>query len=384
MTSTSTSPAKPNKWMWWKRRNSPKPNHPASAPSTGGRAYGIFGVPLTESINYARMTISYIEGHDYSYGYIPIIVAKCGSFLKDQAVYVEGIFRVSGSAKRIGELQQIFDTPPSYGSTLDWKGYSVHDAANVLRRFCNYLPEPIIPHSYYHEFRNVMLEDLTSDQRIEKFQLLIEHIPLSHQFMLLYLLDMLAIFAAHSHANRMDSQNLASVFQPGLLSHPDDEMAPHTYRLSQRVIAFLIENHTSFSIPQGSKLMRSSSLRPNPLAPMVPSVRAGQAAAPEYPSAVPSLNVGAAPAKRRAPTDPLKDPPPSKSTQGGVAFASARAPFTGSIPPIPSPAATAPSASKEPVHRPSVEVARSKTLPIKRRYGGADPMQVVVVGRSRK
>ena len=69
------------------------------------------------------------------------------------ATDVEGIFRVSGSAKRIKELQTIFDSPPTYGKTLDWDGYNVHDAANVFRRYINHLPESIIPHEYYFAFR---------------------------------------------------------------------------------------------------------------------------------------------------------------------------------------------------------------------------------------
>lgn len=69
------------------------------------------------------------------------------------ATDVEGIFRVSGSAKRIKELQSLFDSPPSYGKALDWDGFNVHDAANVFRRYINHLPEPIIPYDYYFAFR---------------------------------------------------------------------------------------------------------------------------------------------------------------------------------------------------------------------------------------
>ena len=47
---------------------------------------GIFGVPLKESIPYANVAISLIdaEGHSYVYGYVPIVVAKCGVFLKEK------------------------------------------------------------------------------------------------------------------------------------------------------------------------------------------------------------------------------------------------------------------------------------------------------------
>ena len=47
---------------------------------------GIFGIPLQESIRYANVAISLHndEGQSYIYGYVPIVVAKCGVFLKEK------------------------------------------------------------------------------------------------------------------------------------------------------------------------------------------------------------------------------------------------------------------------------------------------------------
>lgn len=47
---------------------------------------GIFGVPLAESIRYANVAISLQndEGQSFIYGYVPIVVAKCGVFLKEK------------------------------------------------------------------------------------------------------------------------------------------------------------------------------------------------------------------------------------------------------------------------------------------------------------
>lgn len=43
---------------------------------------------------------------------IPVVVARCGLYLKENATEVEGTFRISGSAKRMKELQDIFDAGP--------------------------------------------------------------------------------------------------------------------------------------------------------------------------------------------------------------------------------------------------------------------------------
>ena len=49
--------------------------------------------------------------------YVPVVVAKCGLYLKDTATEVPGTFRVSGSAKRMKELQAVFDNPPKVSHT---------------------------------------------------------------------------------------------------------------------------------------------------------------------------------------------------------------------------------------------------------------------------
>ncbi|KAG6038761.1 hypothetical protein E4U41_003717 [Claviceps citrina] len=250
---------------WWKGFKLPSKQH-EQTPAGTSRAPGIFGVPLRQSITYANVAISLIDenGQSYIYGYVPIVVAKCGVFLKEKATGVEGIFRLSGSEKRIKELKQIFDSPDRYGKGLVWEGYTVHDAANVLRRYLNDLPEPVVPLVLYEKFRDPLrgatkqpsgeaegpqfVDDFDELTAIKKYQQLITELPPLNRQLLLYILDLLAVFAAKSSENRMNSQNLAAIFQPGMLSHPNHAMAPEEYRLNQCVLIFLIENQDHFLI----------------------------------------------------------------------------------------------------------------------------------------
>lgn len=48
----------------------------------------------------------------------------------------------------------------------------------------------------------------------------------------------------------MDSKNLASVFQPGVISHPNHAMSPGEYMTSAAVLKFLIDNQSSFTMPK--------------------------------------------------------------------------------------------------------------------------------------
>jgi hypothetical protein len=171
---------------------------------------------------------------------------------------------LSGSEKRIKELKLAFDSPDRYGKGLDWAGYTVHDAANVLRRYLNLLPEPIVPLDLYDRFREPLRghtqqavgdadgpqidDDFDVAAAIVTYQQLINELPPLNRQLLLYILDLLAVFSSKAEENRMNSQNLAAIFQPGLLSHPQHDMAPAEYRLSQDVLIFLIENQDHFLI----------------------------------------------------------------------------------------------------------------------------------------
>ncbi|KAK2753471.1 hypothetical protein FQN54_007861 [Arachnomyces sp. PD_36] len=258
---SASPPSKRDLTSWWKqfKRNAKKEEDKAV------HNPGIFGVPLNVSIKYANVAISLTDdkGDSFIYGYVPIVVAKCGVYLKEKATDVEGIFRLNGSAKRIKDLQEVFNSPDRYGKGLDWTGYTVHDAANILRRYLNQLPEPIVPLDFYDRFRDPLRghhaktegdseaqpsepADFDHKNAVATYQKLIKDLPSLNRQLLLYILDLLAVFSSKSEQNRMTSANLAAIFQPGLLSHPSHDMAPEEYRLSQDVLIFLIENQDNF------------------------------------------------------------------------------------------------------------------------------------------
>ncbi|KAI9701370.1 MAG: hypothetical protein M1820_006461 [Bogoriella megaspora] len=293
-TSTENVTAKRDLASWWKtfKRGTPRKEEEKD----NSIPQGIFGVPLQTSIRYANVAISLYndDGKSYIYGYVPIVVAKCGVYLKEKATDVEGIFRLSGSEKRIKELRTTFDSPDRYGKGLDWTGYTVHDAANILRRYFNQLPEPIIPLDFYERFRDPLrnhqaqavgpmdqqapdIGNFDAEIAIETYKRLITELPPLNRQLLLYILDLLAVFASKSDMNKMTTPNLAAIFQPGLLSHPAHDMAPPEYRLSQDVLIFLIENQDSFLIGMKGTAADEETVRevqsgaPTPRTPSSPS-----------------------------------------------------------------------------------------------------------------
>lgn len=114
---------------------------------------------------------------------------------------------------------------------------------------------------------------------IRAYQGLITELPPLNRQLLLYILDLLAVFASKSELNKMTTPNLAAIFQPGLLSHPQHDMAPQEYRLSQDVLIFLIENQDSFLVGMPGtaadektvKEVQSGAPTPVPSSPSTPS-----------------------------------------------------------------------------------------------------------------
>lgn len=88
--------------------------------------------------------------------------------------------------------------------------------------------------------------DFDHDGAVATYQRLITELPPLNRQLLLYVLDLLAVFSSKSDLNRMNSANLAAIFQPGIISHPSHDMSPKEYRLSQDVLIFLIENQDNF------------------------------------------------------------------------------------------------------------------------------------------
>lgn len=172
----------------------------------------------------------------------------------------------------------------------------MHDAANILRRYFNQLPEPIIPLEFYERFREPLrnhqaqavgaieaqspsVGDFNHELAIKVYQGLITELPPLNRQLLLYILDLLAVFASKSDLNKMTTANLAAIFQPGILSHPQHDMAPQEYRLSQDVLIFLIENQDSFLIgmpgtgadPETVREVQSGTPVKQPTTPTTPS-----------------------------------------------------------------------------------------------------------------
>lgn len=175
-------------------------------------------------------------------------------------------------------MQYHFESADCCVKEIDWRKYSVYDAAYLLRQYINNLPEPVIPTWFYHKFCHPLrpyLQNFAESEipavdlpfefdypgAYEVFKTLIIQLPQESRVLLLYMLDLFFVLASESSTNGLNAVILSSIFQPGILSLPKSIMTSDEAVLSQATLAFLIETRI-FSNPE---------FRVNPMPPPLPS-----------------------------------------------------------------------------------------------------------------
>lgn len=179
------------------------------------------------------------------------------------AVHVKDIFATGSSPLQIQGLQLEFDSPPLYGKNLDWHGYTVHDAANILLRFLLQLPGGVIPLEFHERFccpmkgwaatveansrrSSCTVEPFDHGLAVRTYRALIRELPALNRHLLFYLLDLLHVFEDETKSNNMTAQRLAIIFQPGILSNPQHGSTIAERQLSEDVMSFLIKKEEEF------------------------------------------------------------------------------------------------------------------------------------------
>lgn len=191
---------------------------------------------------------------------------------------------------------------------------------------------------------------------IRTYQQLIKDLPPLNRQLLLYILDLLAVFASKADINRMNAENLAAIFQPGLLSHPLHDMKPQEYLLSQNVLVFLINNQDSFIGMKGTAIDEKTAREIQSDEP-----RARQSETPPR-QRLPQGTLGRSPSNASAGADSVRR---FGSIRRNLSVSSKNSRSSMNIPSPISPTAGSP----HPVNNNGVGIQRSNTLPAKKSPG---------------
>ncbi|KAM7374012.1 hypothetical protein PAMP_006690 [Pampus punctatissimus] len=215
--------------------------------STGHK--GVFGQRLEETVLYERR---------YGVRLVPLVVEQCVTFIRERGLYEVGLFRQSGQASLVKELQEAFDAGerPSFDSSTD-----VHTVASLLKLYLRQLPEPLVPYRRYQDFL-ICSQKLSSDRSLGLGELrnLLHELPVANFNLLNFICQFLNEVQSYSSSNKMSGQNLATVFGPNILraKAEDPQSIMGGAALVQVLMLELIREHESLF----SKIPPSISTRP--------------------------------------------------------------------------------------------------------------------------
>ncbi|XP_034720114.1 rho GTPase-activating protein 1 isoform X2 [Etheostoma cragini] len=181
---------------------------PMSPPHSPPPPSQVFGVPL-----------ALLRQRNPSGNPVPVVMTDTISFLSEQGLEIEGIFRRSANVTLVKEVQQRYNS----GATVNFREMEdVHLAAVILKTFLRELPEPLLTYQLYNDIVNFTV---SSDRQVDLIKTLMESLPEENYASLRHLITFLAKVSANSEVNKMTNSNLAVVFGPNLLWGRDNGMS---------------------------------------------------------------------------------------------------------------------------------------------------------------
>jgi chromosome segregation ATPase len=185
-----------------------------SGAAPGGRQQSSNGLGPVFGVHLAELEVRAVRAHTGS-GPIPMldIVDAPLVWIEQNAMHVEGLFRLSGDKNTIDRMRAEFDAGrvPPFGPTTN-----PHDVAGVFKMWLRELPEPLLtfdgyPHFLYHRGDANALRGL------------IGKLPAANRTVLLHIVGFLVKFMRYEAQTKMGAKNLGVVFGPPFLRAPGND-----------------------------------------------------------------------------------------------------------------------------------------------------------------
>lgn len=199
---------------------------------------------------------------------IPRVVNCCLRYLENYGLNTVGIFRVSGSKRRVRQLREEFDSGREVH--LDQERPQPHDVAQLLKEYLRDLPQPLLTRDLYLPFLYTQRIPERSKQ-LDVLRQLVRLLPTHSRDTLWALLKFLSHVADNAldkkspagqplPGNKMDAHNLATMLGPNILrfsktAEKDKFIVENLERAEERcdvilVVRQLIENYEElFRVP---------------------------------------------------------------------------------------------------------------------------------------
>jgi len=206
----------------------------------GLRDGGVFGKSLEDNMDYE---------YRHSRRLIPLVVIQTADFLDAYGLQTEGIFRHAGRSTVVKELKHKYDSgeaPMLNSDTVD-----VHSVAALLKLYFRELPDPVIPRECYDRVialsrslfpHGTDFETLKTTEEMTELVHIITELPKYSYNLLRFMCQFLFKVSQCSAENKMDANNLATVFGPNILKsqNPDPLISLGDSALISFVVSLMI------------------------------------------------------------------------------------------------------------------------------------------------
>ncbi|XP_033109265.1 rho GTPase-activating protein 24-like isoform X2 [Anneissia japonica] len=202
---------------------------------------GVFGQSLLDIITNESTT---------STKTIPSIVEQCVKYISENGLKEEGIFRLAGRSSMIKTLQDSFDAGDK--PDFDRERVDIHTVASLLKLYLRELPEPVIPWAHYDDIMNgIRLYLQNPEQGRKELIKQLALLPRTNYNLLRYMCDFLHSVSLHEEKNKMNVQNIATVFGPNIIRPNTDSPASlmQSTTLSHKFVHLIIEKHKEMFPP---------------------------------------------------------------------------------------------------------------------------------------
>ncbi|XP_028974483.1 rho GTPase-activating protein 12a isoform X3 [Esox lucius] len=172
---------------------------------------------------------------------VPSFVMMCIDHVENNALNVDGLYRVSGNLAVIQKLRFAVNHDEKV-DLEDGKWEDIHVITGALKMFFRELPEPLFTYGLFQDFVNaIKIPDYKL--RVQSIKELVKQLPRPNQDTMQVLFKHLRKVIDYGEVNRMTTQSVAIVFGPTLL-RPETEtwnMAVHMVYQNQIVELILLE-----------------------------------------------------------------------------------------------------------------------------------------------
>lgn len=203
----------------------------------------VFGCPLEDHLRVNDREIAFV-------------IEECVLYILDQALEVEGLFRIAGSAAKIKKLRAAFDA-----GIVDLNEFEndVHAVTGVFKQYLRELPEPLLTFDLYEDW--IQASSITDrDARLQAIWTVCDRLPAPNKANLKYIVCFLAKIAENSEANKMSSSNIAIVLAPNVLWTDGDNSGLNVLHTgnSTTIVDSLVQ-HCDWFFPEGVVFIRRDS-----------------------------------------------------------------------------------------------------------------------------